>query len=1051
MKQVVRPQSVVRKERSFISVFGLLAFFLGAFLAVYDVLVHVLFLESFGYKYLASSFIAAGITGAIISYVYSIIYRKIEIKKLNVFIFTFILLSVGAYLIQIVINPSKVNTYMGMVMLFPLNSFSVFLLWRIGRKLLTKAQSKENISKMRVFHLFGWAVGGGSVSLAVSRGVGFAQISIIALIALLLIWGLQLVLFRIHANHPQVYGNKKDAFVPVSKSVVLFFTSKFSSALYLFCLLSAIAMISVHYVFINVAVVGFQSVIGLAKFYGLFIAVLMVFTFGVDKFLIRKILYSYDSPYSLIIAPISILLLVSVAGGGFYFASKYQPHEHFTLYFLLLVIAKVGVESMRTIVQIPSLRVLFQSMDIRYRQVVYPRIEVSAVLLGIGIAGVVILPMSFLSFFNLNVVLVFVVVVAILWGASGVWLLKLYHKNQKKQLDRLKFSKTGTISEAVLSEKIWGSLTGNEVVKVDHILNVLSEVRPDLYESYLSGLLEHHREEVRNSVIKRVLNDRIVELLPELENKAELVEPPEREQLLHAVRDIQANSYHNKSTEDLKEVIFSGDVKARMQLVDMLSGKRDEQSETLLIELSKDIDAGVQNAALKYLARHDSPHFDHTILNYLYPKSYSPYAITILSKTGGEALDSLEREQALPNVPQIVQNRIYRIYTLIGNRRSIENVLSNIGNLDQNTLSLVLQSLIDVQYKVDDKNKYKLFSLIVKQVGVIAKNLNFYHILSKDKRYSLLAESYREELTYNYDLLFKLMSIVYHTNIISSFRAICMEGSYSQVYHGIELVDQYLDDELKPLIFPLIENVGVAERIKRLEQYFLPAKLTAKNVLENSLTADYNSLSLYPRVCAMLHIYQQDLVEYQDELVFNSYHSEPLLSETALFILYHKFKNVFEGLKNEDGMSKARRLEIEQVELLDEEELRCFKFSAIRHYDVFSNLSEQILLRLVDSARRILLDDKGVLYLNEHNEASGMLLTNSTEILGNNKYSVRTFKNLLNINVLLRSGITELKLDEEADVWLLTSDDCTQLMYDHIEMLDLYMDVVEKVKWEEEQ
>lgn len=1043
MKQVVRPQGIIAKENKFVRIFALLALLTGVFLAAFDVLSHAVFLQSFGYKYLATAYIGAGLLGSLISYIYSLIYRKFHVKRLNTLIVSVILLTVGAYLVQVSFFPNNINAYVGMLMLFPLNGFLIFLFWRIGRKLLTQKQSKEIIPRIKFYHIVGWAIGGLLIFGGLRLGLSVGGLALLVLGLIVLVWLVQLFLFRVHSNHADIYREGKDIYIPVSKSMVLFFTSKFSTALYFFCLFGAVAAIGVHYVFINVAFAGFQNVVGLSKFYGLFIAVLMVFILGIDRFLIRKILYSYDSPYSLIIVPVVMFAAVVIALGGFHFFSKYQAHEHFTFYFLLLVVAKVGIESMREIIQTPSLRVLFQSMDIRYRQVVYPRMEVSVVMVGVGVAGAIILPLTFLPFFTLNGVLYAVAFVCVLWLLWGVRLLRQYRKIQAKHLGKLKFNNAQVLTELSLSEKAWDVLTGNNAKKTQYLLSVFKKVRPVAFEGYLSGMLEHHNQEVRYYVIKQIIKEQVAVLLPEIQQKAKIADSEEKALLTSVVDELMMNKFSDKTDNELKELIYTADVNDRLYLADRLSQRSDSDAQLLLYDLAKDIDEQVQVRALKYISRYPNPLFNYMLVEHIYPEQYIPYAGVIISKTEEEALEALERELAQPNLPNLVSLRIYGLMTAIKSVKSIDNVLAKINGMDQQMLYNTLQGLINIQYRVDQKNKYRILNLIVKQIGVITRNYNTYYFLLNSETMYKVAESYRYEINRNYDLLYKLLSIVYNANVMASLQTIFIEGSFSQVHHAIELIDLYIDEELKPLMFPLVENIGIKKRIKRLEHFFAQPKLSHNDIIQSTLTGDFNSLSLWPRVCVLMHIYRNELTGFEDEVLFNTFHKEPLLNETALFILSKHNSEKFNDLKQQSIGDSARMQQVEDVEKMNVEDLIYSKVEGVMACEALADLPESVLVTLASSAKVCSLFEGETFDLTVSSKNRSLLFVSENSLITENNLVIYGYNKLINGNILVDLGVNQVKATNDCKIWLFDNRVVEQLMLDYIDLLDLFVEVVD--------
>jgi AAA family ATP:ADP antiporter len=1045
MNQTYRKKETTKKETSLVFIYCLMAILAGLFLATFDLIVHARFLELLGYKYLAASYVISGGLGVVITYLYSLFFRRIHTKTLSFILYTFNLLAVGFYFVLLLFLPSKPAVFLGMVLLFPINILTLLPFNRFGRKMLSPRQSREISPKIKFWLWFGTGLGGALMTGSLYYFYSFDFITWLSFAVLVVFYLLQFILNSVHKKSNRFISGK-EAFVPVSKSLFLFFTSKYARSVFLFGLLSSIVAFSIHFTFINIAAAGFQNVIGLSKFYGLFTAVLMVFIFGIDRFLIKRILYSYDSPYSLVLIPFGILIALALSIGGYFFFSSFQPHEHFTMFFLLVVITKVGIDSLRQIVQAPSLRTLFQTLDIRYKQVVYPRIEGTSVLLGLLISGGVILGLTFLKGFTLPVVLFWTAAVSIAWLITAILLVKQYQKEQSKSLERLRYRKAQQTNAQGFETGLWKALTGNNIIKIRHLLDTLSKTQPMVYEDLLERLLAHPNSKVRKVVFKRIFKERINGLIPELRRKANESNPEEKEILFQVIEDLRGQLKVEKSTDELKEIIYSGDTNERIWLAYSINGNCGAEREQILFELVKDIEPEVQEAALKSLARLDKVSFSYSLLDFIYPAKYNPYALYIIAKSGSEAIDYLEREQLVHNTTDIVHARIIKLYGEIGTERSLNNIISDIENQDRYVLLHSLQALIDINYQSNAQNKYKLLNLVIKQIGIITQNLNYYHVLHKKRKLSQLTESFRQEIDYNYDILFKFLSLVYNKHIISSIRNLLMEGSHSQINHGIELVDEYFDQDIKPVFLPLVEDISLKERLKKLDYYFVQPRITTKEILRNTLTYDFKTLSLFPRACAMMHIYQNLLTDYQQELVFNAYHKEPLLSETAVFILNKMHPDALQDILNNEKYDTKLLKRIHDVENQEEKNLFYNRFVALKEYELFNSISEYVALQLAHSARKVSFEKNTTLVLSELADTDTFMLTNQQALLAEKNYVISCFKNLVNINLLIDYGVSEVIADTHMEIWLFPKQVVNELLYDHVDFANLYFSVIEKVE-----
>lgn len=1044
MNQIYRRQEQINKEFLLLAGYSLLTFASGIFLSTFDVLVHARFIEVFGYRSLAASYIVGGFAGVLFTYLYPVLFRRISTRNLNLSIFTLILLLAGTYLTCSFLFTSRNLAFFGMVLLFPVNVLMMLAVWQFGRKMLTPIQSRNITPKARLAYLAGFALGGLITTLSLYFFY-FRFITLFSLMALTGSWMIHLAVLVILRKR-KLIRTAKEKYVPVSNNIFLFLTSPLSRYLLLFTILSAMIGFSIHFVFINLAGAGFQNIIGVSKFYGLFLAALMVFIYGIDRFLIKKILYSYDSPYSLILIPAVMLFTLAASMVANLFFTGLYPHENFTLFFLFLTLTKVGYESLKAIVQIPSSRTLYQALDIRFKQVAHPRIEGSAIMLGLALSGAFILALSFLRFFNLNLIMYWITLLTLGWGFVGYKLLKQYQADQVKALNRLRYKQTMLLSKDLYQERIWSSLANYDSVKINCILNTLSELHPMDFEKYLIRLLAHPQKEIRQVMIGKILEHHIFSALPELKKLEETGDEDEMELLRLVENTLKLEMLLPKKLSDMRELTLNGNKTQRLKLANSLQQELPEIKEEILFELIKDPDPDVQHAGIRSLARSHEIEFNYILLDYLYPSKYNPYAIEALCKTGHKALDYLEREQMLPDTPEIVKVRIARVYGKMGSLEALDKILANLATQEQFVLMQNLQTLIDCHFQASSANKYKLLSFFIKQAGIITSNLNLYHSSCRKKGMEMVAEAYRQEIDKNYDLIFKLLSLIYNPQIIASIKHMLLDGSHSQVNHAIELVDTYFDEDIKPIFFPLVENISHAERLKRLENFFIQPTLKREELLRTSLTSDFNVLSYYPRACVMLYILQNKLGDFEEEIIFNAYHQEPLLSETAIYVLLHLHPHRIKSLMHQDDMHEHLTGLIKSTKSMAIDELFIFRFIELKAYSDFAELSEQVALQLARHARKVELKKGASFDISLLAKQERLIMTQSTVFKGGKNCVILLADNFLDISLLHAHGIDQLVCENAAEMWLFPEWLVKNMLHDHIDFANKYFLSIENLK-----
>ena len=133
-------------------------------------------------------------------------------------------------------------------------------------------------------------------------------------------------------------------------------------------------------------------------------------------------LYSYDSPYSLVLLPLGMILIFIGTLVGTFLLQRMGIADALP-YILLLGINKIIYEVAKNSLQIPSFRTIYHTMDVRFLQLAIPRVEGLIVMVGLTVSGVLL----FFTRRYLSGILLFVpvgIIICIVWFFLAVKLIQ---------------------------------------------------------------------------------------------------------------------------------------------------------------------------------------------------------------------------------------------------------------------------------------------------------------------------------------------------------------------------------------------------------------------------------------------------------------------------------------------------------------------------------------------------------------------------------------------------------------------------------------------------
>lgn len=1025
----IKPNNYIKSHRHFLLAYMAFAFSAGFFISAFDVNVHSLFFEFFGYKYLATTYILGGFTGMVTMYIFTLVYKRVNTKTLSFLSITAIVLLTGVYLIAQIFWPISWIYYYGMVIFFPSNILLIITLWRYARKLFKPAYTRILLPRIKLVFFAGIAAGGGGFTLGLYF-LDYIQLVYLTLLSLFILW-ISIPFLNYTFNKLKYNKKAEEKYIPVSKSFFLFFSSKNTRLLFLFAFLSAIVGFSVHFVFVNLAWVEFRNIFGMSKFYGLFTAVTIVFVFGIDRFLLKRILYSYDSPYSLfILPPLMLLGILFIYLSPFILGSRLSG-EHFTLFFLIVSICKVGYITLFHVIQTPSLRTLFYSLDLRYRQLAYPRVEGSMIMAGLAAAGIVFLGLSFLKFFSVSIVIIFSGIVSIFWLWVTIKLIKAYRDSQEKELSRMRFRRAESEIEKRGEDQLQKIYSSNEPEKIIESLKIMAHTHPFEFENDLKRLILHPSHKVRNYILECIEKKRIVSAIDDLKLKMPNLPENEKDGFARLIRKLESITSITVTEQLIREKLVSGSTEEKIDIVSAISLSAIEEKESVLLALTKDYEPAVQDAAIKALSKAGTGDHYYTLIDYLYPGQYKPCAFDAIAASREKAVALLERESLLPGIDDITLTRIIKLYGRIGTKSSVNLLLSKMGEIDSHVLMQSIDALVENRFQAGQEDKLKIISHIVRVVGFCVNNHSICYMLRKSGKFSLLRNAYLREIKLNYQQLFKLLSLIYNPNIINALEKLFLEGNREEISHGIELADSYIDDDIKPLIFALFEDISDADRLKKLEYFFPQPVRSVNEIISSTLTYDFNALSIYPRACAIMLIYSLGLKGFDDELVFCANHPDELLGSTAKFVIQNR-------TSGQIANSEKAQLQAETDNLLYS------RFTKLISHPALNILSENVLSELAKSMS-IFEFDAGTKIHIDNSFAGDALVGMSVSKLSAGTDLLYSNNRILYLPLLKSYDIHELSLGEDTTFYSFNAQIVNELIYDNPDLSRLIFSSIDNL------
>jgi hypothetical protein len=135
----------------------------------------------------------------------------------------------------------------------------------------------------------------------------------------------------------------------------------------------------------------------------------------------------------------------------------------------------------------------------------------------------------------------------------------------------------------------------------------------------------------------------------------------------------------------------------------------------------------------------------------------------------------------------------------------------------------------------------------------------------------------------------------------------------------MELLDLFVDPELKPKLVPLLDDSSTEEKLRLLQLYYPRESYTPIQVVNYLLNRDYNLNNRWTKVCAIhASAFMQDF-RISRGLIAQVFNSDRLLQETAAWVVYNKDKKAFADIRERLPQRDKKFLDssIQNNQLLD--------------------------------------------------------------------------------------------------------------------------------------
>lgn len=908
--------SIEEGETGRVGLLLIMSFFMGSFLATFSVAAQALFLSTIDIAdtaALPTAFIISGVFGLVATILYNFLQTRVPFSVLAI-----ISLSIITAITAFIEFADKFGIHdrdlylFGYTQIAPFTLIILLVFWGAFNRLFNVKQSKRLLGSVDQGALFASLISFFSIPIVLNIK-GF-EIQYLYTIGLVSIVAFTILFFLLSSRFGgEAWSLKKERESNQKLGIGAFFKSKYVLFLSLFIIASMVALNFVDYSFLNVAKEYFnKNQNDLPKFLSYFEATVVIFSFLFQTFAADKVIEDYGLKVSVLVNPILIAIFTVVAlviGLTFGYSSL---SSSFVIFFIMIAMSKLFIMSVKESLDEPSFKLYLLPIETNIKLDVQTKLEGVVTAFATIVAGGLILLITKVKIFDLIFMTIFAIPIIAVWYLVASRLYSSYRETLQSTLIKNKAKvqqkdeREYTVDKVL--EKEVNSSTEDKVV---YGLKLMEKLEPALFENAVIRLTESGYPKV-----KSFANEKIQELgiekdagkNPDIKNLAKSAQGESEDSDLLSI-----------STDKLMKLSKSIKPADRILAAKLLRKLIGQRTIFILLELLRDVNALVRHEALVTARKVKRPETWTVLIELLSSAMYGHDAAAALMEAGEAALPTLETAFHKSGQTDLVMLRIVQIMGRIGGDQALDLLWKKADYPDKRIVKQILYSLRYINYRASGRQAREVTDLLETELGKTLWNLAALNELPETEEFLLLRNALREEIRGNFDHVTMLLSILYDPEAVQLVRENIESGDPNGIAYALELMDLFVDQDLKPKLFPLFDDIPVDKKLEDLQTFFPRENYNPIQVINYILNRDFNMNNRWTKVCAVYaSAYIKDF-RVSRGLIAQLFNQDKLLQETAAWVIYNKdksfYKVVSERLPNRD--KKFLDSAIENNSLLD--------------------------------------------------------------------------------------------------------------------------------------
>lgn len=959
-------------------------FFMGIFLASFQIGAEESFLKSVidmdrevKDTYITYSIFLTGFFGILTTSFFVFLQKKIKFSTLaiaNVFAISIIILLFRVFYDKlsfiIILGDLPLLPFMLFSLVGPITAVTILGFWGIFGRLFNLKQSKRIIGGIDTGQLSATILAFFSIPFLTSLNVLNDNYDLLTMAGFACLGMFVFSILIIRSYNLDKSSKLNEGAVSQTASYKDIFTNPYMRMMSLFIVFSMGASVFMQYTFVTSTVTMYAAnEAELRGFLSFFNGAIMIVSFFIQSFVNDKIINDYGLKVALMIMPLVLILFIGAAIIAGHVYGYEQKTENYIYFFLFISVGKLFTASLKDALENPAFKMFFLPLDIKIRFDIQTRIEGVISETATLVAGAMQIGLAALVFVELIHFSYFIIVLAAVVMYFAHKLFQQYKITLKNTLEiqKASYKDQNVRNEVNIINALKAETLSNDPEEVVNALKILEKVDPIQLEPTLITAIQSEKKKVRYYAYVRLNELLCYDKLDELKEEVKYEDDPKLLDLSKKVIDnLEKAEQYELKFSSIKALSRSIQASERILAARLLAKLTQDRFVPYLMELCKDINPEVRVAAIVSAGKLRRPEFWPLFIENLHLATYGNVAMASLVEAGEPVFPLIDTAFYKTNQYHITMLRVIQIIGRIGGYRASELLWKKIDYPNKQIVSEILQTLSYLGFEAREFQAARIKLFIDNFIRNITWNLKALEEIPRiEKIDRLVRASIEEENRQNYNDVFMMLSMIYDPQSIQLIKENVDLDTNDSVAFAIEMLDLFIDEELKPTLFAVLDDSKVEDKLSKLHLHYAPESFDdTEDLLLQILNRDYNFINRWTKTISVYRLGVSGNDEVPMSLIANIFNPDKFILETVFSTIYKR--NQEEYIYHSKRVNPTLKVEIDRSilpptfktegDFFHKRKTLMERVLFLNEMPYFENLSGLILMTIAENSDEVLLE-----------------------------------------------------------------------------------------------